>query len=264
MIPKVFQKKRRRGYACISMLASVVFVLCISFYAFPVFAEDEDTQDAKEPWFTSWVNLEHATGAYDDTTVGFIAAWNGNLSKDGIVFRADTLSVGVVEDGIGQELDLMTGYQYHFSAATVSGFAGADFQRQPDSSWGPVYSAGFKVAASVETDKEAPFSGSLDGTYSTILDTYWSRARAGYNLWSVVIGPEAVLQGNDSFRGERAGAFTEIPLESILRHSANIEVAGGYQWVRSFCKGAANCQTGAAGTVRDQGVYVSAGVDFSF
>jgi Cellulose biosynthesis protein BcsS len=248
-----------------SKLACALVFCCALFWLPAAFAKDADTDgDAGTKESTVvWVGMDNVSGVYGDFDAGFITALNGDLSKNGFLFRGDSLHVSIADGGLGQDWDVMAGYQYHFNWVAISAFAGADFQKQPQPSCDDLpYGAAFKVAASIETDREAPFSGSWDGVYSMALDTYWSRARAGYNVRSVRIGPEAVFQGNRSFREEKAGGFVEIPLEGVLSYPANIEFSGGYQWSQDWCK--LNCQNLTGGVQRVSGTYLSAGLGFSF
>ncbi len=235
----------------------------VLFWPVSVFADDIDT---KEPSTIVWASGDHAHGSYEDADVGFITALSGDLSQNGFVLRGDSLHVNVIDDGFGWDWDALIGYQYHFTAVTVSAFAGADFQRQPDSRGDNEqgYKTGFKVAASVETGREAQFVGIWDGVYSTNANTYWTRGRAGYNWRKLLIGPESVFQGDDSYRSERVGAFVAIPADSLVGHSATVEFAGGYQSVTNLSNGNTGSQNAPGGPTHESGPCFSVGLDFSF
>jgi hypothetical protein len=211
-----------------------------------------------------WTGIDKSVGAFAEYS-GFITALNGDISADGFLIRADGLYVHT-NDGQVWDGSPLVGYQVVRNGVTFSGFAGPDFRKLPDSNITTVrgYETGFKVRGSVETDDAAQFVGNIHAEYSTAFESYWTRARVGYNLKGFLIGPEGTLVGNDSFRAQRAGAFLTIPLAE-LGHSTELTVAGGYQWVKGFDSTILGSPTIIpASTVGQSGGYVTAGFSFLF
>ncbi len=219
----------------------------------------------KEPSTVVWAGFDQANGAYDFYS-GFITALNGNGSTDGFLFRGDGVYVNVDESGQVWDGDVYIGYQRQFNNVEVAGFIGADFQRLPNSPGSKTqgYETGLKLAASVETDRHARLVGIWCGNYSTAFDTFWTKGRLGYNWKSVLIGPEAAILGNDSFRGERVSGFISIPVGAPFGRPLALDFVGGYQWVTSFETSADSTGAASGSTVGGSGVVISVGSSFQF
>jgi hypothetical protein len=210
-----------------------------------------------------WTGIDKASGAFAGIA-GFTTALNGDLSASGFLLRGDGLYVHTDQGQIWEGSPLL-GYQIVDSLFTFSTFIGVDFHKLPNSDSTNVqgYETGFKVAASVETDEKERLVANIYGEYSTAFDSYWVRSRSGYNFKSFVIGPEAILVGNQSFRAERSGAFVLVPLEEYLGRPIDLTVSGGYQWVKGF--DSQNIGNSAPiSTVGQTGGYFSVAVSFIF
>jgi len=177
---------------------------------------------------------------------GAIYALNRDLGRDGVVlrgfagvpqyeYRKDDVIGGWV-DGDGVQGDLMIGYMWQREHVTFSTYVGIDYQKYdltPDDPSSKVNGTevGFKVAADLASAYEAPLYWNLHGSYSTAFNSYWTRARVGYNSGRFIIGPEAIAMGNDGFDAHRVGGFAtiRIPLSSAVTG----EISGhlGYQFV---------------------------------
>lgn len=177
---------------------------------------------------------------------GMIFALNRDLGRDGIVLRGfagvpmyeyeNTSVDGGVVDGDGIQGDLMVGYLWHRDRVTVSAYVGIDYQDYdltPDDPTSSVRGSevGFKVAADLASAYDTPFYFNLHGSYSTAFDSYWTRARIGYNAGRFVIGPEVIAMGNDGFDAQRVGGFATLRFE--LSPALHSEVTGyvGHQFV---------------------------------
>jgi hypothetical protein len=156
--------------------------------------------------------------------LGLATALNGNLASDGLLFRAmgsygnyeydPIVGTQVDTDHFGGEIGL--GYQVYSGGMRFAAYAMADYQNHDregfdaasvvvDDEWG------FKGQLEAETAANAPLYVSLVGNYSTAFDSYWSRARVGWNLgsagWNLTIGPEIMGLGNEDYDQIRYGAF---------------------------------------------------------
>ncbi len=96
-----------------------------------------------------------------------------------------------------------------------------------------------------------PLYFDLFGSYSIVNQTYWSKARVGYNFGRVVIGPEGAFYGNENFNSQRAGAFIKLPLAGKL----NVTLAGGFNFVTNddFFKTIGSGSFGGLGGISDGG-----------
>ena len=86
------------------------------------------------------------------------------------------------------------------------------------------------------------------GSYSGANDTYWARARFGYALSSVNIGPEIITSGNDSYDETRYGAFAQWDSGNI-----GFTLSGGYY-----------DSEGDRSRSDEDGGYIAAGLSFGF
>jgi hypothetical protein len=248
----------RAAFAAIGLLTSAAI-------AIPSANADGSFKDTPTISTVMWTGIDKSLGAFAEFS-GFITALNGDISATGFLVRGDGLYVHTSEGQVWEGSPLI-GYQVVRNGLTVSGFIGPDFRKLPDSNITTVsgYETGFKVRASIETDDEAQFVGNVHGEYSTAFESYWARARLGYNHKDFLIGPEGTLIGNDSFRAERGGAFITIPLAQTLGRSADMTIAGGYQWVKGFDSTNLGSLTAIpASTVGQTGGYVTVGFSFLF
>ncbi len=177
---------------------------------------------------------------------GVILALNRDLGRDGIVLRgfagvpmyeySNTAVTGGVVDGDGIQGDLMVGYLWHRQHVTVGAYVGIDYQDYdltPDDPNSSVRGSevGFKVAGDLSSAYGSPFYWNLHGAYSTAFDSYWTRARMGYNTGRFIIGPEVVAMGNDGFDAQRVGGFATLRFELSPAIHSEITVNVGHQFM---------------------------------
>jgi hypothetical protein len=193
-------------------------------------------------WFGGYDVVKDATYAFD----GVIVALNRDLSKDGWALRAygsrldfDQNPTG---DGRGWQGDVMLGYLFHRRSMDGGIYIGADYQnyrQSPDDPTSHVRGTewGFKVAGDIATSDESPLYLSLDGSYSTAFNSFWSRARVGHNRSRLIYGIEGQAFGDESFLAQRLGAF--LTFEVPLRPGRPLEItlSGGHQFVRNSNNG---------------------------
>lgn len=178
--------------------------------------------------------------------LGVIAAFNGDLDRDGSLFRGLGTygyyrDVGInfadINDNFLQG-DVMLGYQVISDGVTIAGYVGADFQDHdlsPDDPAVPLRGseAGFKVALDIETErnKQRPIYAALYGAYSTAFDSYSVVGRGGLNMGRLAIGPEGMLLGDVSGDAQRLGVFalTDVSLGGPTIGTLSASV--GYQFV---------------------------------
>jgi Cellulose biosynthesis protein BcsS len=176
---------------------------------------------------------------------GIIVSLNGDMNKDGFVLRAYGSLVDYdLNPGHGQGLqtDLMLGYHINRDRYDASIYIGGDWQNYTlhpenftDNPRGTEF--GFKVAADMETSKELPYYLALNGMYSTAFDSFWVRARTGFNRDGfyrdrITFGPEAIVMGNTGFDAQRVGGFVTFDLKLLPgRPPVEITFSSGYQFV---------------------------------
>jgi len=178
--------------------------------------------------------------------LGSIFAFNGDLDKDGLLFR----SIGTygfykdvgnnvigVDDRYWQS-DVMLGYQIVRNGVTVAGYAGVDFQRHrlsPDDPSAVLRGTetGFKVALDIETERhnQSRMYFAAQGAYSTVFDTYYALGRIGLNMGRIAIGPEAMLLGDESGDARRIGGFALTTISLGGATTGTLSGSVGYQFV---------------------------------
>jgi hypothetical protein len=176
---------------------------------------------------------------------GVIYALNRDLGRDGILLRAyggsvdyeydDASVAGGRVDGDGIQGDAMIGYIWHLGRANFSAYVGVDYQKydlspQPALPGVDGSEVGFKVAADIAS-AGGPLYYTLQATYSTAFDSYWARARIGYDAGRFVIGPEAIALGNESFDAQRIGGFATLRFELTPGILSEVTGYAGYQFV---------------------------------
>jgi Cellulose biosynthesis protein BcsS len=186
-------------------------------------------------WFGGFDIVNGSQYSYD----GAIFAFNRDMSKDGFAMRVYGSRVDFdldPGDGRGWQGDVMLGYLFNRGLWSGGVFVGVDYQNfklSPDDPTAKVNGTewGFKVAADVETSRDAPHYFAVAGSYSTAFDTYWARARAGLNRSRYTFGVETAAFGSEDFDAKRLGGFFIFDL-NLLRTTSPIEVtlSSGYQW----------------------------------
>ncbi len=202
---------------------------------------------------------------------GVLFALNGDLGKDGFLLRGfagvpmyeyDSASApGGVVDGDGLQGDLMIGYMWHREHMTFSGYVGVEYQDYdltPNDPTADINGSevGFKVAADLSSAYASPFYFNLHGSYSTAFDSYWTRARIGYNSGRFVIGPEVIAMGNEGFEARRLGGFATVRFELTPALTSEVSVNVGHQFVDED-KGHSSTQGG-------DGTYAGIGLSLVF
>ncbi len=71
---------------------------------------------------------------------------------------------------------------------------------------------GLKIEGEITRATNDPYYIDVRGSFSTAFDTYWARARAGYDMGYMIIGPEGTALGNDDFDQLRIGGFVQFEL----------------------------------------------------
>ena len=188
---------------------------------------------------------------------GIIVAWNGDLSRDGILLRAYGARVDYDRnpgDGRGLQGDVMVGYKFSRGPMWGSIFVGVDYQDfrlSPDDPTDEVRGSefGFKVAGDISTAYGSPIYAALAGSYSTAFDTYWARARVGVHRDKLTWGPEAIVMGNEGFDAQRLGGFITWHDLSIFRmRPFDLTISAGHQFVNDDNSGTIGGSGGGEGT----------------
>jgi hypothetical protein len=175
---------------------------------------------------------------------GAVVALNGDIGRDGFMLRLYGSQVGyeydngpVRTDGDGWQADAMIGYKVSRGRFWAAGYIGVDYQDYdltPDdrSSQARGSEVGFKVAADMATLRtEGPLYIGLNGEYSTAFESYWTRARVGYNVPRVTFGPEFIAMGNVDFDAQRVGGFVTFDVNLTPKVPLEITLSGGHQFV---------------------------------
>lgn len=195
--------------------------------------------------------------------VGGIKAMNGDLEKNGLLLRGmifsgryDYDTVGVASGKVDGKLvgaELGVGYQWFNPGSRFSLYGGIDHpdhDLSPDDPGNKVKGSktGAQVQAEIET-RGSPLYGNLIAKYSSAWGSYWVRGRAGYTFGSVVVGPEAIGMGSESFKEHHYGLFLAVPVSK----ATSLSLSAGHR--TSTGKNARADQTGS---------YVDLGFDVKF
>lgn len=188
-------------------------------------------------------------------------AFNGDIDKEGFLLRvASSLAAynyvatlpGLGEiDGLLYQVDVMPGYQIVRGGATFGAYLGFDFQDSqlsPDDPTNEVIGSrgGIKVALSFAYDeKKDPITGSLNGEYSSVFNTYYAEARLGLRVGDkLVVGPEAEADGDTGYNGQTLGGYATYTFDVTKDVSFDATLAAGHQ----FISGGGSGPGGGAGT----------------
>lgn len=167
---------------------------------------------------------------------GFVHALNGNLGVNG------WLVSGVLGGGSSEDFDVifsetdsfqaaaLIGYQAVSSAIYLAVYIGVNYFNNDSTPFDPTDptagdEVGFMVQGELETVGEDALYLSLMGTYSTAFDTYWVRARPGYNAGGIAFGPEFIASGDLGGDTVRYGAF----VGGIMIGGVEMTISAGYQ-----------------------------------
>lgn len=188
-------------------------------------------------------------------------AFNGDLAKGGALLRVSSslaaynyeasLARSSEIDGLLYQVDVMPGYQIVRGGATFGAYLGFDFQDSQLSPNDPTNAVngskgGIKIALSYEYDeKKHPITGSLNGEYSSVFDTYYAEARLGLRFGDkLVLGPEAEADGDTGYNGQTLGGYATYTFDVTEDVSFDATLAAGHQ----FISGGGSGPGGGAGT----------------
>ena len=226
-----------------ALAASVSVVFGVAVFALPVAAGGFDFGARKASWAVSYSGTDFAK----DSTysyAGLLISTQRDLSKSGIMLHggvgygsydyANPSVVGGTVDGDVIQLFGTVGYMFVRRGGSLGVYVGFDYQDHDLSPADPSNQIsggefGFKVAGDVRHVSDRHYL-TLEGTYSTAFDTYWTRARVGLTVNRFTFGPEGLALGNSSFDAQRVGGFM------LIRHqmgSTPIELtlSSGYQFL---------------------------------
>lgn len=83
---------------------------------------------------------------------------------------------------------------------------------------------GLKVLTESWLDLSPTWFGSLDASYGTAFQEYWSRARIGYRVGPrVALGLEGGALGNEEYDAGRGGGFVRLNIRAL-----EMTVSGGF------------------------------------
>jgi hypothetical protein len=214
-------------------------------------------QPPRGVFFSGADGVEGASYFYD----GVIVAWNGDLTRDGVLVRAYGAWMEYDRNpgtGRGVTGDLMLGYKFTRGPMWGTIFVGVEVQNfdlsSPDD---PTErprgtETGFKVAGDLSTAYGAPIYAAIAGSYSTAFDTYWARARLGVHRDKLTWGPEAIAMGNVSFDAQRLGGFiTFHDLNPFRMRPFDLTLSAGHQFSDD------DSTTGGGGSGGGEGTYGS-------
>jgi hypothetical protein len=123
----------------------------------------------------------------------------------------------------------LIGYQFRRNTLFLKLFAGIEAEDQHITPRDPNNSVqgselGLKLQAESWLDYSPRVFFSLDASYGTAFQEYWSLARAGYRLRpSLAIGVEGGALGNEEYNAGRGGGFTRF-----YWNATEITVSGGF------------------------------------
>lgn len=204
----------------------------------------------------------------NETAAGYAGGvWSpaGNLDENGLLLRAQILYVasdyktGLSPTGkaasklVGGSASI--GYQWVGDGATVSLFGGIDFQ---DRDVNPSVAdngkldddIGFIFTGRLATNGDTMYPASIEGTYSTANDTYWTRARIGVKRDTITFGPEIAALGNSDYNALQAGAHVSFELDKTI-----LQFNAGYNFSE---------KSGSASSSGDDSAYAGATIVFLF
>lgn len=155
------------------------------------------------------VTQHFGENAYGDGVIGRLVGFSGQYRY------SSTISSQGWVDGDYTGLEALVGYQKVFTALTLRGYAGLDYEghqlspsNQYDGNSGG--HVGGKVRVDLETDFAMPNYFNLIATYGTARDRYWVRGRAGHDFSGFVVGPELIATGDHYAHEERYGVFVNV------------------------------------------------------
>ncbi len=171
----------------------------------------------------------------DDTTyavIGAVHAINGDMNRNGFLvhvtaellnYEYDSAGTTISADGWGGSI--MAGYQFKFASdgkvALYAGIGHRDIDTTPNDPFSDTNGENTAFKGQVEAYYGVGEMVDLSGlvNYFDSAGAYYGRARAGFHLGGVVVGPEIALHGSDEYDTREYGGF--------IRYTATDEVAIG-------------------------------------
>lgn len=185
--------------------------------------------DAREKLSYGYLGLTHHFGNHllDDGLIARVVGFGGQYKYSSAAVAGGRVKADYTS------LEALVGYQKVFTAVTLRGYVGAEYEGH-DLSPDNVYDGnrgdhfGAKFRGEIETDFAAPNYANLIATYGTARDRYWVRARAGRDFSGYVVGPEVTAGGDRQSHEERLGVFVNFRtlLPAMLSISAGQAKSG--------------------------------------
>ncbi|MGB8708738.1 MAG: cellulose biosynthesis protein BcsS [Methyloceanibacter sp.] len=152
----------------------------------------------------------------------------GRYDYRGTLFGAGA-DLGTTFDGEASYGAALIGYQFRTQASFLKLFAGVEAEDQIITPRDPENSVqgsavGLKLAAENWLDLSPLWFLSVDASYGTAFQQYWSLARAGYRLSPrLSLGLEGGALGNEEYDAGRGGGFVKANLRSL-----ELTLSGGF------------------------------------
>jgi hypothetical protein len=152
----------------------------------------------------------------------------GRYDYRGTLFGAGA-DLGTTFDGEASYGAALIGYQFRTQALFLKLFAGVEAEDQSITPRDPENSVqssavGLKLAAESWLDLSPLWFLSVDASYGTAFQQYWSLARAGYRLSPrFSLGFEGGALGNEEYDAGRGGGFLKANLRSL-----ELTLSGGF------------------------------------
>ena len=216
----------------------------IALTSAPAVAGGFDFGARNASWAVSYSGIDFAQDSHYSYS-GILISTQRDLSKSGIMlhgfvgygaydYSQPSLPGGKVDGDIVQ-LSGLIGYMFVRQGGSVGIYVGVDYQDHDLSPADPSNQisgdeVGFKVAGDIRHTTNRHYL-TLEGSYSTAFDSYWSRARAGLTFDRITFGPEGLALGNASFDAQRIGGFLLVRHQLTPRLPVELTLSGGYQFL---------------------------------
>lgn len=152
----------------------------------------------------------------------------GRYHYDGTQFDGGSFAA-TTYDGQVSFGTVLLGYQFRPGAATVKLFAGVEAEDQnitPRDSTNSVQGSevGLRFVAETWYELASRWYASVDASYGTAFQEYWSLARIGFRLLpKLSLGLEGGALGNEEYDVGRGGGFVRVNV-----HSLEMTLSGGF------------------------------------
>lgn len=224
--------------ACCFMVAGVSLASTSSL------ADRFDFGARNAKWAVSYSGTDFAQDSHYSYS-GIVVSTQRDLSKSGIMLQGfvgygsydysqPSLPGGTVDGDIVQ-LSGLIGYMFVRQGGSASVYVGVDYQDHDLSPADPANKVsgdelGFKIAGDIRHASDRHYL-TLEGTYSTAFDSYWTRARVGLTVDRFTFGPEGLALGNDGFDAQRLGGFMIVRHQLTPSLPVELTLSGGYQFL---------------------------------